>query len=64
MYIKQSDIIKVEPDKAAVDRLGKHLILLLDNAINLKNIRYVIHRNVRYRYVQEQLIQEAILKED
>jgi intracellular multiplication protein IcmQ len=64
VYIKQSDIIKVEPDKAAVDRLGKHLILLLDNAINLKNIRYVIHRNVRYRYVQEQLIQEAILKED
>jgi len=64
MYIKASDIISVEPEKAAVDRLGKPLLMLFDNSVSLNNIHYVIHRNVRYRYFQGQLIQEAILEED
>lgn len=64
MYIKASDIISVEPDKAPIDRLGKPLLMLLDRAVDLNNVHYVVHRNVRYRYVQGELIQDVILEED
>lgn len=64
LYVNPSDILVLEKDKIPIDRLGKELLMLLDRAVDLSHVHYFVHRNVRYRFVQGQLIQEAVLEDE
>lgn len=56
IYINQTDILQLSPDKTAVDKLGKKLLTLKDRTINLDNISRFIHHGSLYKYDRNRLI--------
>ena len=50
LYIAQADILELPADKIPLDKLGKPMMVLKDNAINLQNIEYFYHITGKYRY--------------
>jgi intracellular multiplication protein IcmQ len=50
IYINQSDILSLSPDKSSVDKLGKVLLSLKGNSLNLDNISRFVHLSGVYRY--------------
>jgi intracellular multiplication protein IcmQ len=56
IYINQSDILLLSPDKAPVDKLGKVLLSLKDKTLNLDNISRFVHISGSYRFVNGHLI--------
>ncbi len=56
IYINQSDILSLSPDKSLVDKLGKVLLSLKDKSLNLDNISRFIHVSGAYRYSNGRLI--------
>ena len=56
IYINQSDILPLPPDKASVDKLGKVLLSLKDKTLNLDNISRFVHLSGVYRYANGRLI--------
>ncbi|KGP62555.1 phosphoesterase [Legionella norrlandica] len=55
VYINQTDILPLSPDKAPVDKLGKTLLSLKDKSISLDNISRFVHISGVYRYVNGRL---------
>lgn len=55
-YVNAEDILTVSGDKAIVDKLGKPILVLKDNAINLQNIDYFVHLSGKYQYMRGRLI--------
>lgn len=55
-YVSEPDILQLSPDKTPLDKLGKQMLVLRDNAINLENIDYFVHLSGKYRYVRGRLI--------
>lgn len=60
VYINQSDILTLPPDKIPLDRFGRALITLKDRAINLDNISRFIHFSGVYTYTKGRLIKTAV----
>lgn len=56
IYIHQTDILPVSPEKASVDKLGKVLLSLKNNALTLENISRFVHQSGVYRYEQGRLV--------
>ena len=56
IYINQSDILALSPDKASVDKLGKVLLSLKDKTLNLDNISRFVHLSGVYRFANGRLI--------
>ena len=56
IYINQSDILALSPDKASVDKLGKALLSLKDKTLNLDNISRFVHLSGVYRFANGHLI--------
>ena len=56
IYIHQTDILPLSPDKASVDKLGKALLSLKDKTLNLDNISRFVHITGVYRYEQGRLV--------
>ncbi len=56
IYINQSDILSLSPDKSSVDKLGKILLSLKDKSLNLDNISRFMHISGAYRYSNGRLI--------
>lgn len=56
IYINQSDILSLPPDKASVDKLGKALLSLKDKSLNLDNISRFVHLSGVYRYINGHLV--------
>lgn len=50
IYINQSDILPLPPDKSPVDKLGKVLLSLKDKTLNLENISRFVHITGIYGY--------------
>ncbi len=55
MYINQSDILFLSPDKTPVDKLGKPLLSLKNKSLNLDNINRFIHQSGTYHYAHARL---------
>jgi len=55
-YVDAAAILNVGTDKAMVDKLGKPILVLKDNAILLENIEYFVHLSGKYQYSQGRLI--------
>ena len=56
IYVQPEDILDLPTDKLPVDKLGKPMLVLKDNAINLENIDLFYHFSSKYRYSRGQLI--------
>lgn len=56
VYVSQTDLLAIAEDKAPVDKLGKKLLVLKDNTINLDNIHNFVHESGTYRYAHGRLI--------
>lgn len=56
IYINQSDILPLSPDKASVDKLGKVLLSLKDKTLNVDNISRFVHLSGVYRIANGRLI--------
>ncbi|MDP3560622.1 MAG: Dot/Icm secretion system protein IcmQ [Legionellaceae bacterium] len=56
IFVNEADILDIHSDKAPIDKLGKPMLVLKDNAINLDNIDYFIHLSGKYRYSRGRLI--------
>lgn len=59
IYVNQSDILTLAPDKTAVDKLGKMLLNLKDKVLNLDNISKFVHQSGVYRFEQNRLIKSS-----
>lgn len=56
IYINQSSIISLPPDKALNDKLGNPLLTLKDRTLDLENISRFVHLNHIYQYTQGRLV--------
>lgn len=56
IYINQTDILPLSPDKVAMDKLGKKLLALKDRALNLENISRFVHLSGVYRFERPHLV--------
>lgn len=56
MYINQSDILQLPPDKIPVDKLGKPLLTLKDRSLTLDNINQFVCSSGIYQYVHGRLV--------
>lgn len=56
IFINQSDLLILPPDKTPLDKLGRPLITLKDKAINLDNIVRFVHFSGVYTYLKGRLI--------
>ena len=54
-YVTEVDVLELPADKIPLDKLGKPMLVLKDNAINLENIEYFFHLSGKYRYSRGQL---------
>ncbi|PJD92791.1 MAG: Dot/Icm secretion system protein IcmQ [Legionella sp.] len=54
-YVHETDILQINQDKAHLDKLGKPMLVLKDNAINLENIDYFVHLSGKYNYLHGRL---------
>ncbi|MCX7090341.1 MAG: Dot/Icm secretion system protein IcmQ [Legionellales bacterium] len=55
-YVNDTEIIQLSPDKVPMDKLGKPILVLKDNAIDLENIEYFFHLTGKYRYLHGRLV--------
>jgi intracellular multiplication protein IcmQ len=49
-YVEAAAILDLGADKSMVDKLGKPILVLKDNAIILENIEYFVHLSGKYQY--------------
>jgi len=56
IYVSQTDLLAIAEDKAPIDKLGKKLLVLKDNTINLDNIHHFVHESGTYRYAHGRLV--------
>lgn len=56
IFVNEADILLVSADKAPIDKLGKPMLVLKDNAINLDNINLFVHLSGKYRYSRGRLV--------
>lgn len=63
MYISQSDILELSPDRTPKDRLGKPLLTLKDKSLSLDNINRFVHTTGTYQYGQGRLIRNTVAEE-
>ncbi|MFT4058656.1 MAG: Dot/Icm secretion system protein IcmQ [Legionella sp.] len=59
IFINQTDIIFLPPDKALSDKLGNALLTLKDRILNLENISSFVHVSGVYQYARGRLIKES-----
>ena len=56
IYINQTDILSLPSDKSSCDKLGKILLSLKDNTLNLENINRFVHQSGVYQYKHGHLL--------
>jgi intracellular multiplication protein IcmQ len=56
IFINQTDIISLPPDKVLNDKLGNMLLTLKDKTLNLENISRFVHSSGIYQYDRGRLI--------
>ncbi len=56
IYVDPNSILDLGNEKMPIDKLGKPMLVLKDNAINLDNIDYFMHLTGKYRYIRGKLI--------
>lgn len=55
-YVEAASILDLQPNKAMIDKLGKPILTLKDNAIELENIEYFVHMSGKYQFSGGHLI--------
>ena len=55
IYVDASAILELPDDKVPKDKLGKPMIVLKDNAVNLENIECFYHISGKYRFSRGKL---------
>jgi intracellular multiplication protein IcmQ len=58
IFINQTDIIPLTPDKALSDKLGNPLLTLKDKTLDLENISRFVHTSGVYQFSRSRLIKE------
>lgn len=56
LFVDKTDILELHSDKVSMDKLGKPMMVLKDNSINLENMEYFVHLSGKYRYSRGRLI--------
>ena len=59
IYINQSDILMLPPERSSVDKLGKMLLSLKDKTLHLDNISRFVHVSGFYQLVNGRLIKNS-----
>ena len=55
IYVNQTEVLPVPSEKIPVDKLGKALLTLKNNAIKLNNINRFVHHSGAYKYANGRL---------
>ena len=63
IYIHQSDILFLSPDKTPLDKLEKPLLTLKNKSISLENINLFVHGSSTYHYRQGRLVENHASEE-
>ncbi|MGL5741194.1 MAG: Dot/Icm secretion system protein IcmQ [Legionella sp.] len=58
IFINQTDIIPLHPDKVIKDKLGSALLTLKDKALNVENVSRFVHSSGVYQFTRCRLIKE------
>lgn len=56
IFVSQDDILSMSADKVPIDKLGKPMLVLKDNAINIENINFFVHLSGKYRFTRGRLV--------
>lgn len=59
IFINQTDLISLPPDKALVDKLGNPLLTLKDKTLNVENISRFVHISGTYQFERGRLIKDS-----
>lgn len=62
IYIGENAILEISADKLPLDKLGKPLLSLKDNALNVDNIIFFVHESNTYEYTQGRLIKVDVVE--
>lgn len=63
IFIQETDILMVTPDKILVDRLGKPLLLLKNKSLNLDHIGRFVHASGTYHFAHGRLVKQVLVEE-
>lgn len=58
VYISEQDILPLSADKLPVDKLGKSMLMLKDNTVNLDNVESFVHQSGSYHLSHGRLIKD------
>lgn len=59
IYVNESDILTVSPDKIPLDKFGKPLMALKDRSLNIDNIIRFVHLSGIYSYSKGHLVKNT-----
>lgn len=59
IYINQTDVIPLSPDKTLSDKLGNVLLTLKDKTLDLENISRFVHSTGVYQFDRGRLLKES-----
>lgn len=59
IYINQTDVIPLSPDKTLSDKLGNLLLTLKDKTLDLENISRFVHSTGIYQFDRGRLLKES-----
>lgn len=59
IFINQTDVIPLAPDKALTDKLGNTILTLKDRILDLENISRFVHLSGVYQFDRGRLIKES-----
>jgi intracellular multiplication protein IcmQ len=60
IYINQSDILPLPPERSSIDKLGVPLLSLKDNALDLNNISRFVHQSGVYQWYRSRLLPQQV----
>lgn len=59
IFINQTDLISLPPDKVLVDKLGNPLLTLKDKTLKVENISRFVHISGTYQFERSRLIKDS-----
>ena len=59
IYVNESDVLTVSPDKIPLDKFGKPLMALKDRSLNMENIIRFVHLSGVYSYSKGHLVKNT-----
>ena len=60
VFVNQSDLLPMQPDKIPIDKLGNAMLILKDKSLKLDNINVFVHQSGVYHYASGRLTKNNV----